>query len=130
MIIKAIKNLIKNRKRAKLLLEASIMLQKAIDEAEKKYRKTGHRYYLVWDPNKRQLVPITYDLYIFKTDSYIYLRRRGQLATPMTRNQLKEKCFYYTASKNCPDRTCPKDRQEEKMLIWQKFYELRVSKGK
>lgn len=130
MIIKAIKNLIKNRKKAKLLLEASIMLQKAIDEAERKYRKTGHRYYLVWNPNTRQLVPITYDLYQFKTDSYIYLRKRGQFATPMTRNQLKEKCFYYTASKNYPDRTCPKDQREKKMLIWQKFYELRVSKGK
>lgn len=130
MIIKAIKNLIKNRKRARILLEASIILQKAIDEAERKYRKTGHRYYLVWDPNKRQLVPITYDLYIFKTDSYIYLRRRGKFATPLTRNQLKEKCFYYTASKNVPHKTCPKDEREKKMLIWQKFYELRVSKGK
>lgn len=126
MILQAIKNIIKARKRAKVLLQSSIMLQKAIDEADRKYKKKGHRYYVVYDPNKKALVPITYDIYLYRTDSYIYLRRRGQFANPLTREELKQKCFYYTPSKNFPDRSCPPDVREKKMLIWQKFYELKV----
>lgn len=126
MILQAIKNIIKARKRAKVLLQSSIMLQKAIDEADRKYKKKGHRYYVVYDPNKKALVSITYDIYLYRTDSYIYLRRRGQFANPLTREELKQKCFYYTPSKNFPDRSCPPDVREKKMLIWQKFYELKV----
>jgi hypothetical protein len=128
MILKAIKNLFKGRSKAKALFEASVMLQKAIDEAEAKYKKTGHRYFVVYDPNSNKLVPITYDLYIYKTDSYIYLRRRGKFAKPLTREELKQRCFYYTASKNFRDRICPKQEKERRMLLWQKFYEMKIYK--
>lgn len=126
MILDTIKNIFRARKRAKALVKASIMLQKAIDEADRKYQKTGHRYYVVYDPDKKDLAAITYDLYMLKTDSYIYLRRRGRFATPLKREELKQRCFYYTPSKNVPHRACPKEIRQKKMLLWQKFYELKI----
>lgn len=123
-IVKSFGKLMAKRRKAIALLKASIMLQKGIEKAEKKYKTTGHRYYLIYDPNKNELVPITYDIYILRTDSYIYLRRRGKMPHPLTRRELKERCFYYTPSKNVPDRRSTGEEQKQKMLKWQKYYSM------
>lgn len=122
MILKAIRNLFKQKKSAGILLRASVMMQRAIDEAEGLYQKTGHRYYVIYDPAQKKLIPITYDLYLGKSDSYIYLRRRGRFGDPLKREELKQRCFYYTPSKNVPDRRCIGKEKEEKLLRWQRYY--------
>ncbi len=129
-ILKALKNLVIKGNRMPLI-KASILLQKAIDEAEKKYKRTGHRYYIVYDPDQKKLIPITYDLYRNHLDSYIYLRRRGRMKNPLTREELKAKCFYYTPSKNTPDWKRSRGKEyEEKVKIWQRYYTYAISKSK
>lgn len=81
------------------LVPACIELQRAIREAKSKNRETGHRYYCIWDPENRRLVPLTYDAYPGCNDSFIYLRHRGKFS-PLTRQQFKAGSFFYTASKN------------------------------
>lgn len=98
--LKQIINAIINPKRFMKLSEVSVKYQKAIDEAESKHKKDGHRYYVIFDPFQKKLISITYDFYKYRTDSYIYLRRRGRFGNPVTRNQLKSACYYYTASRN------------------------------
>ena len=89
-----------NPKRFMKLSEISVKYQKAIDEAEEKHKRDGHRYYVIYDPQQKKLISITYDFYKYRTDSYIYLRRRGRFGNPVTRNQLKSACYYYTGSRN------------------------------
>lgn len=124
-IIKSIAANLKGQcSKAEALLKSSVMLQKAIDEAERKYQKKGHRYYVIYDPNKKKLTAITYDIYYLRTDSYIYLRRRGRFGKPLSRNELKTKCFYYTPSKNVPDRRCTGEDKKRRLLLWQRYYSL------
>lgn len=124
MILRAIRNLFKQKKSGVALLKASVLLQRAIDEAETMYRKDGHRYHVIYDPMQRKLIPLTYDFYIGKADSYIYLRRRGRFGSPLSRREFKERCFYYTPSKNVPCRWCSGEEYREKMLRWQRYYSL------
>ena len=124
MILKALKNILRKRKSAGVLLKASIMYKKAIDEAESNYQRDGHRYYVIYDPTQKKLIALTYDIYMNRGDSYIYLRRRGRFGNPMKRNELKERCFYYTPSKNAPSRRCTGDEYNEKLLRWQRYYSL------
>lgn len=97
--ISFIKNVL-NPVKATRLARTSVQFQKAIDEAESKFRKDGHRYYVIFDPKAGKLISITYDLYKLRYDSYIYLRRRGRFGNPVSRNDLKRGCYYYTPSKN------------------------------
>lgn len=122
-IWKAVRNLIKKKESGRMLLRASVLYKKAIDEAESQFRKTGHRYYVVYDPTQKKLIPLTYDLYVMKPDSYVYLRRRGRFCRALTRNEFKEKCFYYTPSKNTT-RRCIGAERREKLLKWQRYYSL------
>lgn len=124
LLLKAIKNLFTQRRSARVLLRASILYRQAVDEAEEAYRRTGHRYYVVYDPMQRKLIPLTYDFYAGHADSYVYLRRRGRFGNPLTRKELKEKCFYYTPSRNFPSRRCAADERRKKLLRWQRYYSL------
>lgn len=128
MILEALKTLFFKRNSGKALLKASIMLKQAIDEAEKKYKKNGHRYYVIYDPIQKKLISITYDLYDYRTDSYIYLKRRGRFLKSMSRNEIKEKCFYYTPSKNVPNKRCEGSDYQERLLKWQRYYSAFIMK--
>lgn len=81
------------------LVPACIEMQRAMREARAKNRRTGHRYYCIWDPENRRLVPLTYDRYPGQADSFAYLRQRGKFS-PLTRQQFKDGAFFYTASRN------------------------------
>ena len=124
MFLKALRNLFRQRSSASVLLRASILYKKAADEAEDNYRKTGHRYFVIYDPTQRRLITLTYDLYRYRPDSYVYLSRRGRFPHALTRNEFKEKCFYYTPSRNFPSRRCRGEEYREKLLRWQRYYSL------
>lgn len=81
------------------LLPATYEYNRARQEALRKYRRTGHRYYNVWDPNGRRLVPITFEGYRGDGDSFQHLRHRG-VFSPMSRRELKDGSFYFTPSRN------------------------------
>ena len=89
MFLKALRNLFRQRGSANVLLRASILYKKAADEAEENYRKTGHRYFVIYDPAQRKLITLTYDLYRYRPDSYVYLTRRGRFPYSLTRNEFK-----------------------------------------
>lgn len=123
-IATGVKNIIMSPKRSRILLEASVMWTKAKEEAEEMRKRDGHRYFVVYDVSQDKLIPITYDLYRNRGDSYKYLRLRGRFKTPLRREQLKELCFYYTGSK-WGSRPCEGNEEQEKMKEWQGYY-LRV----
>lgn len=123
-IVKGVKNVILSPRRSRVLLEASVMWNKAKKEAEEKRMLDGHRYFVVYDLNQGKLICITYDLYKNRGDSYKYLRLRGRFKSPLRREQLKELCFYYTGSKwGAP--SCSGADEAEKMKEWQRYY-LRI----
>lgn len=74
--------------------------QRAIDEAEKKSARDGHRYYVLWDPTQKKLISLTYDYYNARSDSYAYLRRRGRFKDPLRRDDFRDACYYFTGSRN------------------------------
>lgn len=123
-IVKGVKNAILSPRRSRVLLEASVMWNKAKEEAEEKRKLDGHRYFVVYDLNQGKLICITYDLYKGRGDSYKYLRLRGRFKSPLKREQLKELCFYYTGSK-WGAKPCGGAEEQERMKEWQQYY-LRV----
>ena len=97
LFLKAIKSLVRKRRIASLW-KSSLLLKKAIEEAEEKNKQDGRRYFVIWDPAQQKLISITYDYYKDRWDSYKYLLHRGRFRMRMNRGQLKEMCFYYTKS--------------------------------
>lgn len=119
-IIKAAGNICRSLGHAAVLWNASVMLGRAIEDAEDKYRKDGHRYFIIWDPAQRSLISITYDAYKGRADSYQYLARRGRFPVRFSRDELKELCFHYTASRNGAP-SCSDAEKKEKLLEWQGY---------
>lgn len=120
-ILLGIGNALMNPKKSKRMLEASIMYQKAVDEAESLRKRDGHRYFVIYDRNQNKLISITYDIYKSRGDSYQYLRQRGRFKTPISRKEMKELCFYYTGSHwGAP--ACTGKAKEDKMKEWQNYY--------
>lgn len=110
-----------NFRTSRKIMQASVMLQKAIDKAEKEYKKDGHRRFVIFDPSQRCLVSITYHLYSGRGDSYVYLHRRGRFTGKVSYIQMKEMCYYYTPSRNGAERCTPQQAQT-KALRWQRDY--------
>lgn len=124
-IVKGVKNAIMNPKKSKKMMEATIMWQKAKDEAEEKRKLDGHRYFVIYDAGQKKLICITYDIYRSRGDSYQYLRQRGAFKRPLRREELKSLCFYYTTSK-WTSHGCTEEEQKEKLMEWQRYY-LRIN---
>lgn len=120
LFLKAIKSLVQKRRIASLW-KSSLLLKKAIEEAEEKNKQDGRRYFVIWDPAQQKLISITYDYYKDRWDSYKYLFHRGRFRMRMNRGQLKEMCFYYTKSKNGSP-SCQDEERKEKMIEWQNYY--------
>ena len=72
LFLKAIKSLVRKRRIASLW-KSSLLLKKAIEEAEEKNKQDGRRYFVIWDPAQQKLISITYDYYKDRWDSYKYL---------------------------------------------------------
>lgn len=120
-IVKGVINAVFNPRKSKRMLEASIMYQKAVDEAEEFCKRDGHRYFVVYDRTQRKLISITYDIYRDRGDSYQYLRQRGRFKSPISRREMKELCFYYTGSQwGAP--ACSGEEKAEKMKEWQQWW--------
>lgn len=81
------------------LVPASWEFQRAIRLARRKYAKTGHRFFLIWNPDNRRLEALSYEALPGRMDSYIALRHRGRFS-PLTRRQFQEGAFFFTASRN------------------------------
>jgi hypothetical protein len=127
-----------------LLWRASKMYLKAVDEAERKYRKDKLRYFVIWDPTRRSLIPLTYELhneeggrraymrkhpmssyrdylYSCRSDSYKSLVLRGRFKNRLDYNEFKSAAFYYTPSRKSEER-CHGDDLEQRKQEWMKFY--------
>lgn len=89
-----------NNQERKLHLQAVKIYKQGCDEALEKYASTGKRWYSIWDPRQRKLISITYDACKGRRDSYQYLRQRGAIKGSLSRNDLKDNSYYFTASKN------------------------------
>lgn len=124
IVVTGLKNAILQPKKSRLLLEASVMWNKARQEAEEMRKTDGHRYFVVYDRSQEKLICITYDMYRERGDSYKYLRLRGRFKSPLKREELKALCFYHTGSK-WGAKACTGDDEQEKMKEWQQYY-LRV----
>lgn len=81
------------------LVPASVELLRAVHEARRKHRKTGHRFYAIWDVGSRHLVTLTFDGYPGRIDSYQHLRHRGAFP-PVSRREFIRSAFFYTGSRN------------------------------
>lgn len=120
-IVNGIKNTILNPRKSKKLMAATVMWQKAKDEAEELRKRDGHRYFVIYDAMQKKLICITYDIYRDRSDSYQYLRQRGRFKRPLSREEMKELCFYYTTSKWTKN-GCTEAVQQEKLVEWQRYY--------
>lgn len=120
-IVNGVKNALLNPKKSKRMMEATVMWQKAKDEAEELRKQDGHRYFVIYDAQQKKLICITYDIYRGRSDSYQYLRQRGAFKRPLRREELKALCFYYTTSK-WTSNSCTEKEQQEKLVEWQRYY--------
>lgn len=116
-----VKNAVMNPKKSKKMMEATVMWQRAMEEAKEMRSKDGHRYFVIYDAAQEKLISITYDIYRNRGDSYQYLRQRGRFKRPLRREELKELCFYYTTSQ-WTSNECAGTELKEKLIEWQKYY--------
>ena len=120
-IVNGVKNAVMNPVRSRKMMKATVMWQKAKEEAEEKRKMDGHRYFVIYDAGQKKLICITYDIYRERGDSYKYLRLRGRFKKPLKREELKALCFYYTTSKWTP-KAISQEEEREKLVEWQKYY--------
>lgn len=120
-IVNGVKNAVMNPVRSRKMMKATVMWQKAKEEAEEKRKMDGHRYFVIYDAGQKKLISITYDIYRERGDSYKYLRLRGRFKKPLKREELKALCFYYTTSQ-WTVKPISQEEEREKLVEWQKFY--------
>lgn len=120
-IASGVKNTLLNPKKSKKMMQATLMWQRAKEEADQMRSQDGHRYFVIYDASQDKLICITYDIYKNRGDSYQYLRQRGRFKRPLRREELKELCFYYTTSQ-WTSKACTGDEEREKLIEWQKYY--------
>lgn len=124
-VINLLKNIFGKRTIPKSdIMTATYLLYQAKTEADEMQRKDGHRRYVVYDPNFKKLIPITYDLHSGCL-SWRYLRRRGLFTSYATVQQLQKQCFYYTRGKN-KDNPAEGAVFNEKLKRWISYYSIKV----
>jgi hypothetical protein len=125
-----ITDLLKHWKRLGRILQlwkACRIYQEGVREADRKHAKDKHRYYMIWDSAQRRMVSLTYDYYDRRSDSYLYMVRRGRWKNRLTREEMKEGCFYYTPSK-WTRRAMPPEKRETAKKEWLRYY-MRLQRG-
>ena len=120
-IVNGVMNAVMNPVKSRKMMKATVMWQKAKEEAEEKRKMDGHRYFVIYDAGQKKLICITYDIYRERGDSYKYLLLRGRFKKPLKREELKALCFYYTTSKWTP-KAISQEEEREKLVEWQKYY--------
>ena len=120
-IVNGVKNAVMNPVKSRKMMKATVMWQKAKEEAEEKRKMDGHRYFVVYDAGQKKLICITYDMYRERGDSYKYLRLRGRFKKPLKREELKALCFYYTTSQ-WTTKPISQEEEREKLVEWQKYF--------
>lgn len=120
-IVRGVMNAVMNPVKSRKMMKATVMWQKAKEEAEEKRKMDGHRYFVIYDAGQKKLICITYDIYRERGDSYKYLRLRGRFKKPLKREELKALCFYYTTSQ-WTTKAISQEEEQEKLLEWQKYY--------
>ena len=120
-IVNGVMNAVMNPVKSSKMMKATVMWQKAKEEAEEKRKTDGHRYFVIYDAGQKKLICITYDIYRERGDSYKYLRLRGRFKRPLKREELKALCFYYTTSQ-WTTKPISQEEEREKLVEWQKYY--------
>ena len=120
-IVNGVMNAVMNPVKSRKMMKATVMWQKAKEEAEEKRKMDGHRYFVIYDAGQKKLICITYDIYRERGDSYKYLRLRGRFKRTLKREELKALCFYYTTSQ-WTTKTISQEEEREKLVEWQKYY--------
>lgn len=120
-IVRGVMNAVMNPVKSRKMMKATVMWQKAKEEAEEKRKMDGHRYFVIYDAVQKKLICITYDIYRERGDSYKYLRLRGRFKKPLKREELKALCFYYTTSQ-WTTKPISQEEEHEKLVEWQKYY--------
>lgn len=120
-IVNGVMNAVMNPVKSRKMMKATVMWQKAKEEAEEKRKMDGHRYFVIYDAVQKKLICITYDIYRERGDSYKYLRLRGRFKRPLKREELKALCFYYTTSQ-WTTKPISQEEEREKLVEWQKYY--------
>lgn len=120
-IVNGVMNAVTNPVKSRKMMKATVMWQKAKEEAEEKRKMDGHRYFVIYDAGQKKLICITYDIYRERGDSYKYLRLRGRFKRPLKREELKALCFYYTTSQ-WTTKPISQEEEREKLVEWQKYY--------
>ena len=120
-IVNGVMNAVMNPVKSRKMMKATVMWQKAKEEAEEKRKTDGHRYFVIYDAGQKKLICITYDIYRERGDSYKYLRLRGRFKRPLKREELKALCFYYTTSQ-WTTKPISQEEEREKLVEWQKYY--------
>ena len=120
-IVNGVMNAVMNPVKSRKMMKATVMWQKAKEEAEEKRKMDGHRYFVIYDAGQKKLICITYGIYRERGDSYKYLRLRGRFKRPLKREELKALCFYYTTSQ-WTTKPISQEEEREKLVEWQKYY--------
>lgn len=111
----------------RLFYQACKVYQQGINDAELAYKRDHYRYYVIWDRVQDKLIPITYDLYKGRGDSYKYLVRRGRFLNRLTRDELKHTCFYFTPSRNSTCRLHGNALAARKEEFFRYYFRLKMS---
>lgn len=104
------------------LWRAACCYRRAVNLANSLFQATGRRYYVVWSPDLKDLIPITYQAVPHRTDSYQYLRRRGILP-PLSVKQLSTGSFYFTGKRKDPSASMPEQECQRRMeLLYRRYF--------
>lgn len=119
-IFKAMRAIFRNPGNLFGLIRTSVVYYHGKKEAMDKFKKTGRRYYCVFDPDSQKLATVTYKKYKDSYDSYQYLRQRGKFP-PITLEKFVAGALYYTPSKNGA-KEMTADRQQQCLDIMRRMY--------
>ena len=103
------------------ILYCAAMIWNAKYRADKMFKQHKKRFYAIYSPQYKRMFILSYDTGV---ESYRYLYHRGLFdGTLMSPSELKEKCCYFSASKNSSE--CSKKELLDKIKIFSEYYTLK-----
>ncbi|MBR1654855.1 MAG: hypothetical protein IJ698_00330 [Prevotella sp.] len=112
-------------------MKAVRMWKKGVKACDKRYKEVGGpRFYLFFDYNRKDWVPMTLEPNIMNYPAYRTLKIMGKIRSRRLCSQpedMKNSCYYYTPSKHGAKGLITPEEKAEKLQQWIDYYLLRIS---
>lgn len=112
-------------------MKAVKMWKKGVKACDKRYKEVGGpRFYLFFDYNHKDWVPMTLEPNKMNYPAYRTLKIMGKIKSNRLCSrpeELKESCYYYTPSKRGAKGLITPKEKAEKLQQWIDYYLVRIS---